>query len=853
MATGGTIPANRTQTVRFYNTCGVVDKDKNVYLSPRFTSNIVIGKKVNVAYLSALEAVCPPSSAYTDIAISGWSPQDRTLVVRGNIDDFRLVTEEGACLNYLIVTRNVTKGLVTKTYYYGFFITGVEQSGGSSVRLTLEPDDFTNVFYLHNEYVMTNIGYEPFNDRMKNCHVNRQHYNRVKKDTAYYYLTVHFTSVSTGIDTERLMGETVTIEFADLAQTSITGVVVDYDDSEYSDLHELTLKLRTSYIDDIGEPVSYSMININGLYYSCDYNTNNIHWQTVTPLLPDNERIFLNQEESFKFKYQYRDYKSPFYFSGHFTRDELDLIKNTDSFSNLAGSMQQKIVKSCIQYLVIEMKSKEKFGFIRAQQNYGDDPTHVDYQRDYANNVSGLDRACPVVFVPFINIPDMFLKYESSLKTYKFYARLKNSGASDQEIESASSIYNRLNKNSVADFVYTAYVVSDICLEGVYSINTTNKRVILLVDNEYGTSTNAKGLYPVPLNHTSTTPQINGFIYTYNSYQHYATFYADSWTIPDGISLVLMSSDYNSREFSLDFVDNYNNIKNEYKDPVLEAEPYSFYSLSYLAYEMPFNKNRYYESYNVRISYYLSVNGATKLSFIPTYIVENNEYKYYNESLIFTLPANLPLVSDSYATYYYQNQAQMKNQFAVNDYNRGVDLAQHFFLSGPAQVGATAIKTKSGYGALAQTVVEFAQMADEAIDWAQSNKVIEMNQKAKLADMGAKPDVVKQAGSDIFSDLVTGENRLYLNHYTIDEASYNSIAKFLERFGYQINLYDSLHVMDRVGWNYIKTNSFDWNPDYDIMVEQEENLIKIFSNGVTLLHNKAYLTSGHNYETILDS
>lgn len=852
MATGGTIPANRTQTVRFYNTCGVVDKDKNVYLSPRFTSNSVIGKKVNIAYLEALEAVCPPSSAYTDIAISGWSPQDRTLVVRGNIDDFRLVTEEGACLNYLIVTRNVTKGLVTKTYYYGFFITGVEQSGGSSVRLTLEPDDFTNVFYLHNEYVMNNIGYEPFNDRMKNCHVNRQHYNRVAYGTSSYLLTVPFTSVQSGIDTERLMNQDILIEFRGTPLVEISGKVVGFDASEYVSDNKLTLVISTTIYDEIPVPQTYSEFWIEGTGYLCDYDIDDIEWETVKPILPTNERIFLNQEESFKFKYQYRDYKSPFYFSDHFTRDELDLIKNTDSFSNLAGSLQQKIIKSCIQYLVIEMKSKEKFGFIRAQQNYGDDPTHVDYQRDYANNVSGLDRACPVVFVPFINIPDMFLKYESSLKAYKFYASLKNSGASAQEIESASSIYNRLNNNSLADFVYTAYVVSDICLEGVYSINTTNKRINLLVDNEYGVSTSAKGLYPVPLNHTSTSPQINGFIYTYNSYQHYATMYADSWTIPDGISLVLMLSDYNSREFSLDFTDNYDNINNEYKDPVLEAEPYSFYSLSYLAYEMPFNKNRYYESYNVKISYYLSVNGATKLSFIPTYIVENNEYKYYNESLIFTLPANLPLVSDSYATYYYQNQAQMKNQFAVNDYNRGVDLAQHFFISGPNAVGNQAFK-RGGWGAIAETVNQVGQMLDEGVDWAQSNKVIEMNQKAKLADMGAKPDVVKQAGSDIFSDLVTGENRLYLNHYTIDEASYNSIAKFLERFGYQINLYDTLHVMDRVGWNYIKTNSFDWNPDYDIMVEQEENLIKIFSKGVTLLHNKAYLTSGHNYETILDS
>ena len=42
---------------------------------------------------------------------------------------------------------------------------------------------------------------------------------------------------------------------------------------------------------------------------------------------------------------------------------------------------------------------------------------------------------------------------------------------------------------------------------------------------------------------------------------------------------------------------------------------------------------------------------------------------------------------------------------------------------------------------------------DDAIDYAQDKHVIEMNQKAKLADMGAKPDSLKQAGSDIFMIL----------------------------------------------------------------------------------------------------
>ena len=91
MATGGTIPSNRTQTVTFYNTTGVIEKEKNVYYVPRFSkTGATVGQEVRTAYLNAFNVVCPPSSAYTDINISQWSPQDRTLVVRGNVDDFRL-------------------------------------------------------------------------------------------------------------------------------------------------------------------------------------------------------------------------------------------------------------------------------------------------------------------------------------------------------------------------------------------------------------------------------------------------------------------------------------------------------------------------------------------------------------------------------------------------------------------------------------------------------------------------------------------------------------------------------------------------------------------------------------------
>ena len=455
-------------------------------------------------------------------------------------------------------------------------------------------------------------------------------------------------------------------------------------------------------------------------------------------------------------------------------------------------------------------------------------------------------------------------KYESSISAYKLYFSIKGSATALLELDSASKIYNILNRLSLSDFALGAYIVSDLCIpESLINVDNVNQRVIFNCNMGYTDSVatgfvpTSQDLFVVPLDYDVTQDPSSGLGYVVSVVP------PDPDTIPSKVVKVgntcvamLMNSGFNSRDFSIniseDRLTNRSILLNGYVDPVLEAEPYSFYSLSYLAYELPFNKNRYYEDMKIKFSYYVSVNSAIKISYIPSYKVEEEDYKYFNESMVFTLPSNLPLTSDSYLSYYYQNQAQMKNQFAVNDYNRAVDLGQHFFLSGPNAVGMSASK-KGWVGAVSETGNQFVQMANEAIDWAQSNKVIEMNQQAKLADMGAKPDVVKQAGSDVFSDLFTTENRPFFNHYRIDNVSYNTIAKFLERFGYQVNLYDSLHTIDRVGWNFVKLNSFDWNPasQYDIMMEQEDSIKKIFLQGVTLLHETYYLTTGHNYEVIL--
>ena len=145
-----------------------------------------------------------------------------------------------------------------------------------------------------------------------------------------------------------------------------------------------------------------------------------------------------------------------------------------------------------------------------------------------------------------------------------------------------------------------------------------------------------------------------------------------------------------------------------------------------------------------------------------------------------------------------------------------------------------------------------ASLIGSAINWDTSTKAIDIQQKAKLADLGNLPSNIKQVGTDIITDLAQKELGFYLNHYTIDEVSYNNICKYLERYGYLVNIYSQIDSTSRKGWNYVKL--IDTEFDTRLSAEQEESIRQIFKDGVTLLHEPSYLHNDarHNYEISLE-
>ena len=880
MATGGTIPTNITQTVSFYNTTGVIEKDKNIYYVPRFSkiSGISVGDSVRFAYLDAFEVVCPPSSAYKNMDISGWSPQDRSLVVQGNIDDFRLVTEEGACLNYFIIQRAVTKPNHVDHYLYGFFITGVEQVGGASVRITAVPDDFTNVFYLHNkhEFTLGEIGtdYEPFNQNLKNCYVRRQHYNRVKYDKS----TVHHD------ETERVSftapePSPIPIGLVRILYTASSGESIinfNYTIEAQSGSGTISLSVRHLVAGDeivaIGTDIPAEETKSVIVHYWFD-----IENETTDVLVPDNMKVFLNQEDSFKFKYQYKDSKR---LATSLSSEDYDDMMSKD-FSELSEDEKFLLLKLSLSYLVIEAKSKDIGGYLRIDSNISSmQPYKYGGNFLYKNPFvkEQVKYSAPQYIIPFIDVPYELNKFKDNLMRYSIYLKvLYGRGQTDTYVlvntfDSTytnsswfSQVMSYLHQNNIDNHIYNIYIVRDMGLDNFITLESG--RLIFNVNSEVNMSQSDNPSMQKNWVKSENELYLVSFVIkgedvkdkdgkNYNEVDNQSVtiqYMTENYAVLNNLGAMpaLLKAGNNYIEKTVNLKETCPNPMSLYYDPVLEAEPYSFYSLSYLSYEMSLDKNRYIETGIVVYASVVTINGAVKMGILPIYTVEGSTQRYLNDGLIFTLSSQLPLSSDSYSNYYYQNMAQMKNQYAVNDYNRLVDLGQHFFVSGPNAVGMSA--SRRGYvGALSETGNQAMQMVDEGIDWAQSTKVIEMNQKAVLADMGRKPDSYSQTGSDIYYDICVSDNVVFLNHYTIDELSYNSIAKMLERIGYQVGLYDDLHVVDRVGWNYIQLINFDFNPAFDLMTSQEDTIRNIFAEGVTLIHDKSYLTSGHNYETILE-
>lgn len=374
--------------------------------------------------------------------------------------------------------------------------------------------------------------------------------------------------------------------------------------------------------------------------------------------------------------------------------------------------------------------------------------------------------------------------------------------------------------------------------------------------------------YPVNIFEGTGTTLISGEVSVDTLYE--TTNYADKILCP---AFLVGTKGFDEVEFDIEEVVPLTYFtRDKGYEPVLEFEPYTYKTFSFLDVESEIQKKRlvytfeygqytgsYVEAeFTMKLKYNQVVNAQFKFGLIPSYNINSEWFRYYPDTLLFTSANGMTIRNNSFYEYTYQQGALMNAERFLTTLKGATDITKAI-IDSPFEVGAGVSGGAGGgvMGAVAGGSSALTRSAEgiinEVIDSKYNIYAKQIEQKAQLAGAGAKADTYTSAGSDLMYDLNNDEYFIYLNEYTIDDLSYKSVSKMLERYGYLVNIYDKLNVDDRCGWNYIKLTSFDFVEDsLKLSVAQEDSIRDIFQNGVTLMHNVSYINeSKHNVEVDL--
>lgn len=907
MGTGGILPKTITQTVSLYNTTGVIEKEKGIYFCPLITVTALNQNAlVCNTWKTEFHSECTTDSNYENIDISIWNPKDRVLTIKGNADDFRCNYQNGSALNYLILSRTKTyEDESTETVYYAFFINSASQVGNGSVRLELTQDHFTDVFFLQNERPLKDFkdakGYvDVFNDMLKQNYVLRQHYDRVEK--VYVRQTVNDGEDLDPIEYEVIEVDSqyfkVSMEYefelpedaTDLTITSINAVIYDVSDSGVDNVY-YTINGNILEVIVEGQIHDYhdqQLIDEHNAQFELEF-----YYSYKTDVYTGNVKetnldVFSLTEEQFKYKRQTKDYKEYINYGDPFTEEEKEEIENTEEFEDLPETLQIKVLKDSLAFVHTTINN---YTICDAQYGFNIFDFSVIYNKlSNINKFNSVEVGRPqptiangiLTFVTPVSCPrDLCKKYWNKLTPIINFPIYYDNGKRivQSTIQGAYSVIYHMNPNE--------FTLSDSALSN-YTLNATLTKESSLIENiEFVKEGNnmtmhinailnwnnisynlprlvvlpeMKGLSPEDQSNFISAMIVNEVKYKINN-ESTTTESVYFTNLTQGHNFVFgIVEEYEPIEFTLDLsepvkADSY--VMNNYYEPLLSFSPYSFYSVSYLGrIETVLNKLNYYQNTTIDCELNVLPTNVTKYGFYPTYEINGKKIKYYTESLEQTITSELSVANSQLTSYLMQNKAQMKNQYAVNNIQGASNLFGSVLDTGASVLTGGLlgkIATSPEYGemiSLRGGIGGGAGIISSAINWGISQATTDITQKAKLADVGNMPDNVKQVGTDIILDTNNNELGLYLNHYSIDKLSYDSISKYLERFGYLVNIYSDLHVNTRVGWNYLQLISFDYH--HALSVEQEESIRQIMQNGVTLLHRPHVLESGHNYEVMLE-
>lgn len=971
-----------TQSYTMYDTTGIIEPDKRVYFVPsKEEINSKVGKKVSVGYVEIFNLVCPqPYNDYVNVELSRWQPEDRTLTVKGNIDMFRRGSSMHI-MNYMILKRDVSYGVGDSrnySYYTGYFIRSAIQTGMDSVQLSLEPDNFTNVFYLHNTNTITN-DYEPFNVLLKNCYVERQHYERIGK------LPKGITLTGLGINDKYVYGESYAItkdapsvdttiltnNRFNLFRVSATGEKELIDEYMNISYNQSTGKFRFYSIVPIGqEPHIYevsasSYDSDNSYYLVFEFTEYGAEYSPINQLLTakitiseeigvKNTDILYTQKETFNYKLQRKDSKKPLVI--YIEDDAVDAYTRLEEIPDECIGMDSQqaenyilsatpaqlktIASACVGYIHILCKDRITYPTIFEPTGLSLDNKflHAFYGVDmeYKGVISSPQQHLVIPFIKEVKGLEAFTEYfneqgihidaYNTARTNTFGVKLYN----NKDVADALGVlqekfgyyiqsiyvtpYSELSKAMVVEGLSTKVIrFRGDLFSGAIPSKYANATKFEAVDSYDSRAISKPTITLLSYDKIETTCEvgnkipssandflkgfINGIDYWLSTFQRKNLHTSEKFeSVPVACFSGLTTYDSASDTYSIDNIIPANtagimlpafivgrkgfdeidydfndviipsSLKSRYYEPSLNVEPYSLLTLSFLESESTIQKKRLLMKYTftisqagnivtsskLRLKYNQNINAQFKFGVIPAYEIDNY-IRNYNDALVYISADSLIVRNNSYYEYTYQQNAMMSAQRYLASLNGAIDLGQYVVNDIPYNIGSGA--TQGGWmGAIRGTGQSIRDVGDMLVDYAQDIYNTKVMQEASLAGAGAKADNYKSAGSDLIYDLNNNEFMLYINKYKIDDLSYNSISKMLERYGYKVDIYDKLNVYDRVGWNYIKLREFDFaKSSIDVSDEQATDLLKLFADGVTLLHKPNYITQGlHNYESVLD-
>ena len=872
------------QYCTFYDTTGIIDRGKRLYYVPSESSLVgATGTTVAQRYVNLFDTVCPPPlSAYTNIEISRWNPEDRELLVDGNIDTFRKGSNSHP-LSYLIIKR-VHQNSMTPTLhlpmFYGFFIEKAYQAGINSVRLELVPDLFTNVFYLSNNLHQPHLSsYDPFNRLIKNAYVERQHYDRFEylpseetistlnlplfattKETYNYRL--QYKSKRLPVSIYKMNGTSYfkilskqNLEYYDTnakiknAFNNSPSVVMPYAYASINYLHILT-KERITYpsvtkIDNL-QPKEYVQA-----HYSSDYEVGeNIPSAQQHLVIP-----FFTNNKDLKHFVDYFKQTGIQFVSRLLPEIAQDIVLDTLSdgdMSNLIARLED-VFGYYIESIYVTPYSELSNNMSVILSNSG------EYQIQFMGNIynAGMTQSSTITTSPlaeFLGIPrvqnvsqslDMYDSRVITEPTYVFIPLSK------PETEFPQSSFNTGNQTLDAIMSSMLYYFNTWARKSISTNESFKEPPIPLFKAD------SAGSQPLNLINLAKNSDSEGVVY-------------DRLILAPAF-LVGKKSNLESTFTITKEVTNVGSQFDSYYEPILEAEPYSLYTLSFLEVESPISMKRLYlntggngsgwdgyditDYFNCKITFNQLVNAQYKFALIPSYQVYNSGYmRYYNESLLYVSSDGITIRNNSFYDYTYQQGARMATERYLQSLNGAIDIGKYVVNDIPFNIGSGMMQ--GGWkGAVVGAGRSLRDVSNMAVDYVKDINSMRHLQEADLAGAGARADTYSSVGTELYYDLNNSEYMIYYNEYKIDDVSYNSIAKTLERYGYKVDIYDTLNVYNRQGWNFIKLYTFDYveNTAIRMTTEQEDELRNILIDGVTLLHNPEWLANGyHNIEKCLE-